>query len=142
MAVQKDRTILLRRALIINGAFTALVGLDLAIFSGWVDTVIGLGSPVILLIIGIGFVLWGPVLIWAGMQKNIPVMLVRIIIQGDFAWAIGSALLLAFANGMFSSIGLVLIAGAAVIVLAFGILQQLGLNKVTAGRHSSNAEAF
>lgn len=121
----------LRNALRANAIFSGVSGLLIVLFHNQVLQWLGLGE-VNLLAVGAGLVLFSVYLFWMSNRQNLPRSLVSGVIAGDWAWVLGSVVLLVFKAGIFSSLGVFLIAEVALVVMVFAIWQQRGLTQTMA----------
>src|SRR5262245_25649900 len=108
---------LLQRTLLVNGIATAGTGL-LALFSApWLAVTIGLTSPALLAIVGAGLVAFAVVLLVLAWRPRIDRRAAWAIAAADSAWVVGSVALVE--AGLLTTIGNVLVAAVAVVVLIF-----------------------
>jgi hypothetical protein len=61
--------------------------------------------------------------------RRVPMIFVRAIIAADLAWVLGSAVLLVMYPASLSSTGTVLVVDVALVVLAFAVIQAVGLRR-------------
>ena len=135
MSASTDR--LLRRTLWANAGLSIASGAALAIFAGPFArlaasspvTAAGLGLPTLLALLGIGFVAFGGLCAWVASRPVLPVAWGRAIFVLDAGWVAISAVLLSL-PGVWSTAGLVGIAGMALVVADLAILEYLGLRRI------------
>jgi hypothetical protein len=77
--------------------------------------------------IGLMLVLFSGSLVWMASRQYVADSAVRSVIRSDWAWVAATALLLALAGRMFSSIGVLILVDVAVVVGLLAFLQQRGL---------------
>lgn len=121
-----DHPPLLRRWLRANGAFSAISGLALAVLSGSLPELLGAGGRWVYLAIGIGLVLYS-VHLWRVAGRPVDPVEIRMIVAGDAAWVLGSAGLVL--SGALSPTGVWIVAGVAVVIGLFAVLQWRGLKR-------------
>ncbi len=135
MNASNDR--LLRRTLWANAGLSIASGLALAVFAGPIArlaapapvAVAGLDLPALLALLGAGFVAFGGLCAWVASRAVLPVAWGRAIFLLDAGWVAISAVLLAL-PGVWSTAGIVGIAGMALVVADLAILEYLGLRRI------------
>jgi len=121
----------LRRALLANAIFSVICGSLMVFAEGSVSSWLGFtGSGV--LSIGAFLLVFAVYLVWMANHSSIPKHLVGGVIAGDWAWVLGSVLLLLLRGELFSWTGRLLIIDTAVVVAVFAILQRRGLSLASA----------
>ena len=125
----QTRSSLLRRALLGNATFSGLSGLILALDAAPIAHFLGLENPTILLITGIVLMLYVPFLVWLANKTPIPRLLAWLVIELDFLWVIGSAVLVFSTLVPLTVSGKWAIAILADVVAVFAILQYIGLRR-------------
>ena len=120
----------LKNALRANAIFSVLSGLFIVFGHDLVLQWLGL-SDINIMVIGVGLVFFAVYLIWMAVQKGIPRSMVSGVIAGDWAWVVGSVVLVVLKSGIFSTFGLFLVLDAALVVMIFAIWQQRGLVRIT-----------
>lgn len=118
---------MLQKTLRSNAVFSGLSGVLLLAAAGPVGVWIGVSEPWVLRIIGAGLVGFCVALILLARSERPDPRLVLGATVADFAWVVGSAVLLAGFPDLLTTDGKVAVAGVAVIVAAFGIGQWVGL---------------
>lgn len=119
----------LRNALRANAMFSGVSGLLIVFFHSLVLQWLGI-SGINIMAVGIGLVLFCAYLFWMAGRNRLPRSLVSGVIVGDWAWVLGSAVLLAFKTHVFSTLGIFLVADVALLVMVFAIWQQRGIARI------------
>ena len=119
----------LQRALLGNAAFSGISGLVMVLAAGALSLLLGLGNPLILVIIGAILLLYMPILVWLSNQSPVPAHFAWEVIALDLVWVIGSLVLIFTALVALTSSGKWAIALTADIVFVFAVLQYLGLRR-------------
>lgn len=117
---------LLDYTLRINAAFSFLSGLGIILFDGVIADILSekeLGS---LVPTGISLVIFSIFVCLVSMMPTLNKYLVITIITMDIVWVLGSIFLIIFGAAVFTKVGLVFIAGIAVIIALFAALQISG----------------
>ncbi len=122
------RTTSLRAALATNCAFSAFTGFSMLVFPAGVANWIGFNAVAILQIVGALLLLFAAALLYAAWPSRHPQPIALVFSFGDFAWVVGTAALGAFAPTLFSSFGWAVAAVVALVVLACGIWQIVGID--------------
>jgi hypothetical protein len=117
----------LRRALLANAIFSVICGSLMVFAEGSVSSWLGFNGSGILPI-GAFLLVFAVYLVWMANQSSVPTHLVSGVIAGDWAWVLGSVLLLLLRSELFSWTGKLLIIDTAVVVAVFAILQRRGLS--------------
>lgn len=118
---------LLRSTLVINGISTVLCGLVLLAAPGTLAELLGLSAPTLLAVVGGGLVLYAAGLFWTARRHPIPDAAAWTAIVLDLGWVIGSVAIIEV--GILTRIGAGLVALVAAVVLAFAVLQFVGVRK-------------
>lgn len=129
-----DRQKLLRRALQGNALFSAVSGLVMLAMSRAVVEFLGLPDNVSLRVLGVGLLGYAGWLLWNGRRKIIKIVDARIAVVLDMVWVMGSYALLFVVR--FSAGGKWAVALVAEIVFLIGLLQWLGLRRVSTSRQA------
>lgn len=127
----QDKAQLLRSALLGNSIFCVLSGLDFALFSRPVADFLGLSSPTVILVLGVGLIAYALVVFIQARAQPLSLPFARFAIVADVLWVIGSAALIFTSMVAFTTAGKWAIAIIADIVLVFAILQYIGLRRIT-----------
>lgn len=117
----------LRRSLRANAAFSALSGLLFAGASETVAGAIGLAWPNALAATGLVLVGFAAVLAWLASRPAVPVRDAMVVIWMDLAWVVGTLPLVA--TGVLDATGGVAALLVADVVLAFAVLQYVGVRR-------------
>lgn len=117
----------LKNALIGNALFSIISGLVIIVENSYLQDLFGLVFPFWL--IGAGLLPFAAWIVWIVRQENIDQQQVKMVVLADLMWVGGSVLLLITNLGI-TSIGNWIIAGLAVIVADFALLQSIGLRKL------------
>ena len=126
---QSTKSNLLSRVLQANGVFSGLSGVTLTFAAGPLAAFLGLTSPTILVIIGIGLMLYAPALFYMAAQTPTNRKLVMAAIILDVAWVIGSIDLLVTDWVPLTTAGWWAVAIVADIVAVFAIVQFYALRR-------------
>ncbi len=119
----KSQEIKLRTTLKANAAFSLSSGLVMVSFGKPISTLMNISNPLVLLILGVGLVLFAAYLIYNASKLEISRTQVKFIILQDWIWVIGSLILLIIKPLDISFIGNILIGLVAIIVGVLAILQ-------------------
>lgn len=119
----------LRLVLKVNAIFSAISGLTLMFLNQWLANLMNISNSSILLVIGIGLVLFGGSVYWSAVQENISIKKIKLIIIQDWMWVVGSAVIILSQGLGINRIGFIIIGIVALIVADFAILQQKYLPK-------------
>ena len=119
----------LRNALRANGIFSGISGLIIVLLHSQVLNWLGI-SGVNIMAIGIGLILFSTYLFWVSSREQLNKSMVTGVIGGDWLWVVASAVLLAFKASMFSTLGIIIVADVALLVMVFAIWQQRGLSRI------------
>jgi hypothetical protein len=121
---------LLKNALFGNSAFSVISGVVCLLFSGAIASFLGLSAPWIILVLGVGLVVYGVEIFLAARAEPVNRSIATFAVYADLAWVLGSAILI-FANLIpLTTGGKWAIAIVADIVLVFAILQYVGLRRL------------
>ena len=123
---------LLRRALGANAAFSALSGTILLIWSSWLATTFGLSNPIFVTATGVGLLLFSAGLVRNATRRKLNLGEARMTVALDVSWLAGSILLLA--AGVLNREGNWALLVVGDIVLAFAILQAIGIRRADGER--------
>ncbi len=129
-----DRTMFLRRSLQIDGVASGLCGVILLAATRPVSELIGLRMPGIALGLGMLLVVYGAALLWNAGRPKINREGALLVVVLNAAWVAGSVAVIV--AGPLTVLGNVLVATVAAAVLAFAILEVLGLRQLNEVRTS------
>ena len=119
----------LRDALKANAAFSIASGMILLVFAGKLGQLMNITQVYILQLVGMSLLLFVAILLYNAFKKKLDIRQVKFIIIQDWAWVIGSMLLLLMDPFDISLLGNTLIAGVAIVVMLLAIFQMLALRK-------------
>jgi len=129
-----DTTKTARVFLACNALFSALVGLDLLLFTDIATSLLFTGTDswqsFALQVLGIGLLLFAADLIFMARNRNISAKPVKMIVAMDSGWIAASALLLLLTPATFTTTGqfILIVISAFVAIFAWG--QYTGANKI------------
>jgi len=126
----QDRPQLLRSALLGNSIFSFLSGLDFALFSRTVAEFLGLSSPTVILVLGLGLIAFALIVFIQARAQPVSLSFARFAIAADLLWVVGSAILIFTNLVAFTTPGKWAISIIADIVLTFAIAQFVGLRRI------------
>jgi hypothetical protein len=126
----QSNSTLLRNALLGNSLFSGGSGLLSLVFSSLLSPLLGLTSPVILVILGIGLMLYAVILFRISRATQVSRNGVRLAVVLDVAWVLGSVVLLLSNWLPFTDAGQWIIVIIADVVAVFAVLQFIGLRKM------------
>ncbi|MEK7326011.1 MAG: hypothetical protein AAB217_12210 [Chloroflexota bacterium] len=127
---QNDNATLLRRALQGNTVFSGVSGLALAFAARPLASLMGLPSPLILTVIGLGVLGYAAIVFRISTRPSISRGEAIFTVIADSSWVVGSLVLLLTGWVAFTLAGKWLIAVAADIVAVFALLQFVGLRRL------------
>ena len=116
---------LLKRTLLVNGFATAMTGVAALVGAPWLPAVLGPMSPRLLAVIGAGLVVFAGVVLAQARRPRIDRRVAWTIAAVDAAWVVASVAVLEV--GTLTTIGNVIVAGVAAVVLVFAILEVRGI---------------
>ncbi len=119
---------LLRMSLLSNALFSTVSGVAFIVASGPIAAAIGLPYPGILVAIGVSLLLFAAGLFTNARRDNVNLTEARVAVALDFAWVVGSAVVIA--AGVLNTTGNWAVAMVADLVLAFAILQYVGIRRM------------
>lgn len=126
--VFKSESMLLRRVLQANAAFSTISGIALVAFAGPLAAIMGVGRSWILLAVGAVLLVFAVTLVVNSRRGKINENEVVQAIVSDGVW-VAASIVIAF-MGIVSTTGVWIVAGVALIVCAFALLQGLGLRRL------------
>lgn len=133
MAVQLPATTtysnVLRRALQVNGLFSAISGVVLAVLPTQVSSFLGLDMPGLINFLGAGLIGFAVALFWLAAEPRIHRSLALTVILLDIAWVVDSVWLLITDIVPLTTHGMWAIAMVAGMVALFAVLQSYGLRR-------------
>jgi hypothetical protein len=124
-------TSFLRRILALDALGCAAIGLAMMPFTASLAPLLGLPQG---LVAGAGFLLLPAALFigWLASRPAPPPALVWMVIVGNLAWAVESAIVLAQHGGVVTALGTAVVAAQATAVLALAALEYVGLRRARA----------
>lgn len=127
---QTDNTTLLRRALLGNAVFSGVSGLAMTLAAGPLALLMGLPSPLILVVVGLGVLGYAAIAFRISARPSISRGEAIFTVIADSSWVAASLVLLLSGWVAFTPTGKWLVAVAADIVAAFALLQFVGLRRL------------
>ena len=126
----------LQKALKTNALFSSISGVIMIVLNHQLANLFGTTNNTVFWIVGL-LLIYFAITIWYEIRKQRKLAVLWIIIQ-DYAWVLGSLLLILFNPFEITQIGNLIIGIIALVVLFMGINQMLALNKTIIGeKHSS-----
>ncbi|MFN8442005.1 MAG: hypothetical protein U0175_14590 [Caldilineaceae bacterium] len=122
----------LRNTLLANAIFSTLSGLLFTFDAKAVDNFLGTGMPNVILVLGIGILLFAAEVFWISTRPQINRTAAQVVTAFDIAWVVGSWVLLLTTLVSFSAAGWWATALVADIVAIFAICEVIGLKKAAA----------
>ena len=123
-AYHQTQPTLLRNTLRANGLFSGFSGITFFLLANTLSTWTGIAPQVLISGIGVGLILFSGTLFWLAAQRPINRTLAAGVVAGDVVWVARSGILLAMgANSPLTTGGSWLVAGIAVIVASFAVIQ-------------------
>ena len=129
MSNARQASHLLRQSLRANAAFSGFSGMGMLVASGAIASYLGLQRPAVLIPIGVSLLLFCASLLFNSFRDAMSLAEVRLAIGMDIAWVLGSVFVVG--ADILSRQGNWMVAIAADVVLAFAVLQFLGLRRIT-----------
>ena len=120
----------LRAVLKANAFFSLFSGAGIALFHSGLAGFMGIANGQVLIGVGIGLMLFSITVFYAAMQKTISPKQVKSIIIQDWAWVLGSALVIALQAWELTIAAYWAIGIVALIVADFAIFQSFFLRKL------------
>lgn len=120
----------LQKALKINALFSSISGTIMILLNQQISKLFGTSNNTVYWIVG-SILIYFSLTIWYEIVKQRKLAVIWIIIQ-DYAWVLGSLILIIFNPFKITLIGNLIIGMIALIVLYMGINQMIGLKKTTA----------
>ena len=123
-----DSTRFLRRSLLLDGIASGLTGLLLLVGARPVSALIGLSIPGLARAVGALLVVYAAALLWNAGRTRVSRAETRAAVALNAVWVIGSVALIEL--GVFTVLGSVAVAAVALAVLAFAVLEIVGLRRL------------
>ena len=128
--MSNNNSSLLRNALFGNSIFCSTSGLAFVIFAKPIAAFLGLSASWIILVLGIGLVLYGVEVFIIARRETIDEAFAKFVIGADIAWVVGSVILIFTNLVAFTIPGKWGIAIIADIVLVIAIVQFMGMRRM------------
>jgi hypothetical protein len=128
MGTQTDRTTFLRRSLQIDGIASGLCGVILVLAAQPISTLIGLSAPGIARAVGVLLLVYAAALLVNASRAPLSRGEALLAVVLNAAWVAGSAALIV--AGPLTPLGNWAVAALAVAVLAFAVLEAVGLRRL------------
>jgi len=122
----------LQKALKANALFSSISGIIMILLNHQIANLFGTANNTVFWIVGL-ILIYFAITIWYEIRKQRRLAVLWIIIQ-DYAWVIGSLILIIINPFQITQIGNLIIGIIALIVLYMGINQMIGLKKTTANK--------
>jgi hypothetical protein len=129
----EERQSLLKKALTGNAVFSVISGVAILLANRWLVKFLGLPEKVSLAILGLSLVVYAAILWFNARRPTIKVTNAWIAVIMDAVWVMGSYVLIFVVP--FSVGGKWVVALVAELVLAFAIVQWLGIRKIRKSGH-------
>lgn len=129
----EERQRLLKKALTGNALFSILSGVAILFANRWLVRFLGLPETVSLVILGVGLIGYAATLLLNARRPTIKMTDAWVAVIMDLVWVVGSYVLITVVP--FSVGGKWVIASVAELVLAFAILQWLGIRRIRSSAH-------
>ncbi len=120
----------LKWALIANAVFSGTSGATLVVGRAMIATYMGTDNPEIFLWVGVGLLLFAISVFYEAFRKTPNVRQIQFIIYQDWAWVMGSVVILLWQPWDLTARGYWLIAIIAVVVGMFAIMQRSGVKEL------------
>jgi hypothetical protein len=127
---QTDNVTLLRRALLGNAVFSGVSGLAMILAAGPLASLMGLPSPLILIVAGLGVLGYAAIVFRISTRPSISRGEAIFTVIADTTWVAGSLVLLLTGWVPFTLAGKWLVAIAADIVAVFALMQFIGFRRL------------
>ena len=124
----EERQGLLKKALAGNALFSVVSGVAILSANRWLVKFLGLPEKVSLAILGVSLIVYAAILWFNARRPKIKITDAWVAVIMDVIWVVGSCALIFFVH--FSLGGKWVVALVAELVLAFAILQWLGIRRV------------
>lgn len=129
VSAPRDSQLLLRRTLQANGVFCTLCGLILLADSKGIANAFGLDQPAAIIALGVALLVVAAAVFVNSARENISRLEAMVTVIGDFAWVIGSGIVILL--GILNTTGNWAVAIVADVTLAFAILEWIGYRRMT-----------
>ena len=122
---------MLHTVLRFNAAFSGIFGLLFLIFPGMFAEMLGISSPIALMVTGVLLFLWEVTVFSMVREADLNPTMVWVVIAGDLVWVLGSIGLLLGGWLPLTAAGKWFVAIIADIVLVFAVVQFIGVRRKT-----------
>jgi len=120
----------LRAALLANAIFSTSCAFGMICAPAWVGDRLGLQIPLVLQLVGLGLVIFAVDLVHQATRPRMLTWRALYASMADFLWVLGTVAGVALFAENLSESGLLTVSAVALIVLAFGVWQLWGINRV------------
>jgi len=121
---------LLRAALVGNAGFSTICGIVMLALPGTASNWLGIENPLVPQLIGAGLLFFAADLIHQATRRRMASWRGLLSCLADSGWVLGTVILLLAFSQMLSSQGAMIVLAVASVVLAFGILQMVGVGRM------------
>ena len=121
---------LIRRAFKLNAVLSLLTGSALVALPGFLGRWIGFEMPLLYIAIGIVVLIFAADVWWVATRPNVRSDWGRLIFALDVAWVVASVVVLVAFAPTFTTVGMALITGTAVVVAGFALAEFVGLRRL------------
>lgn len=129
-STREGRDALLRRALVGDAGFCAVMGILMIAGSGWIGEFTGLSPGWVPAAVGAGVLLWAADVGWLARKQPLDLRAVKFVIGGDIAWVVVSYAMLMTGVLNLTTAGTWTVGILAEMVALFAIAKYLGLRRI------------
>jgi hypothetical protein len=129
----EERQCLLKKVLTSNAVFSVVSGVVILSANRWLVQFLGLPEKVSLAILGVSLIVYAAILLRNARRPKIKITDAWVTVILDVIWVVGSYTLIFVVH--FSAGGKWVVALAAELVLAFAVLQWLGIRRIRKSEH-------
>lgn len=133
MSLQNEQATFLRNTLTGNAIFSVVSGLVLSFGASAITGLLGVGTPLLYVVMGISILLFGGAVYWVSTQTPLSQSAAITILVLDVVWVVASEVLLFTDWVTFTTAGWWAVAIVADIVAVFAILEYIGLRRLQQG---------
>ena len=120
----------LQNVLKANAVFSMLSGSAILFFGNSIAEMMNISNAIILMVIGVGLILFGSFVWYQASRSNINIKKVKMIIIQDWIWVLGSILIIGLQLFQISFNGYILMGIVALIVADFAFFQKYYLKRI------------
>ena len=120
----------LQNVLKANAVFSMLSGSAILFFGNSIAEMMNISNAIILMVIGVGLILFGSFVWYQASRSNINIKKVKMIIIQDWIWVLGSILIIGLQLFQISFNGYILMGIVALIVADFAFFQNYYLKRI------------